>query len=233
MFSAKSLFSIAKKKILEVYKDHWTETNVLPKKLQKDLLEEWLHNDIVDDDPNIFLEHKSWNQLLPITPQVFVWLMCHPDEYPMFAYEYNHVIDDYYIKTNYESNCITRLCKDCFPRISGFYKPYSANVWLENNLIFKNIKSHNVVRGDDLLENVIWQEKKWCDECTCTPLFTIESYWDCAAEYDYHHCNKRCYHYDSDDSEDECKEIYSERVISGNRMSPTDYIKYKKMKCFE
>lgn len=226
MFTCASLFTLAKYKVRKVYRDHWAETNILPKKIQKELLEEWLGCEESMDSVTPLLEDASWRDLQPITPQTFVWLMSHPLEIPGFAFENNHIVLDFYIRVTFDNkydNDGYRLCSDCFPRLSKYYQPYSANVWLKNNWVFKNIKTHFVIKGDDLLENVIWDSKYWCDECTCAPLFNILDYWQCEDIYDYHVHGKRRWLYDSDDSEDEPVSRHHVTPIIGNRVSDTRF----------
>lgn len=235
MCSPITLFNLAKKKIMSVYKDHWTETNVLPKVIQRDLLEEWLKCDeLLSLEPATLFADMKWHQLQPITPQVFIWLMTHPQEVPYFANEHNHIIFDYYIQSDYNNLNIKRLCGNCFPRMSKYYEPCSANYWLEKNLLYKHYKSHRIIHGDELLESIIWEGNNWCDECTCTPLFNILDYWDCDAEFDYHRYKKSKYQYDSSDSDnEEDREISSEKIVSGNRLTPDRYVTYVKHGIFQ
>ena len=229
MFQPSDLFNICKKKVMLVYKNNWTETNVLPKLIQKDLLEEWLnHADVVFSPEDAYADHlgamNSWDDLLPICPQTFVWLMLLPQEVPSFAYEENHIIFDYYKRTNYQCTFEERLCSVCFSTSSKYYYPYSANLWLEQNNLYKHYTQHLIVNGDDLLEDVIWENKAWCDMCSTTPLFTLLNEDDCHSEHDYHYWKRsRPYDYNSDDSLGTIPSQCSETIIAGNRMSPVSF----------
>lgn len=224
MFSCLSLFNLTKNKVKKVYQNHWSETNCLPKILQKDLLEEWLRCDevcpeLMMPDPALMLCCSSWEELLPICPQTFVYLMCHPPEVPSFVFEKNHIIYDYYTKSDYECTYKSRLCSNCFPLVSRYYYPYSANLWLRDNIIYKHCKSHSVINGDEVLEKVIWENNSWCDNCSITPLFKLLDDNDCYSEYDFHHSSKRRWDSDSDDSCDNYNCSRSENIIKGNRSS--------------
>lgn len=226
MFSCLTLFNLAKNKVRSVYRDHWSETNVLPIRIQRDLLSEWLQCEEPMDNIAAQMEDATWRELQPITPQTFVWLMSHPQEYPAFAFEKNHIVFNYYIKLNYQMKHDrdgVRLCSDCFSRTSKYYQPYSANLWLRKNEVYKKVTGHTVVHGDDLLEHVIWEGKNWCDECTCAPLFNVLSTWECEEEYDYHVYKKRAWAYDSDDSDDEPPAKYNIYPLVGNRLSEQEF----------
>lgn len=225
MFSCLPLIDICKKKVMKIYQNNWTEiAGNVTKKLEKDLLEEWLRTDETMDeflmsDPALDLCCSSWEDLLPISPQVFVHLMCHPNEIPSFVFEKTHVVFHYYIKTNYQDTNKIRLCSDCFPRESKYYDPCSANYWFRDNIIYKKCISHNVINGDEILEKIIWDQYSWCDRCTITPLFNLLDDNDCCTEYNFHHSRKRPWDSDSDDSCDNFNCSHSQSIVKGNRRS--------------
>lgn len=228
MFKVKSLYAIAKQKVKSVYVNNWAETNVLPKPLQQDLLNEWLYCDEtihnLADHPEPFME-GSWEDIQPITPQVFVWLMTHPDEVPTFVYEKTHVVFTYYIKKDFKNNLSWRLCKDCFSRISKYYSPCSANKWLEQEIGYTKITNHQIVNGENVLKDIIWDCYSWCDECTCATLFNIYDEFDCGTEYDFHRYKRTKW---DTDSESDSEDVFKTEIIVGNRMDSDMYMLYKK-----
>ena len=233
-FQPKSLYDIAKKRVRVVFKDDWQHTKVLPKRIQRELLLDWMRCDetIPESDEYITktLEamENGWEYLKPISTETFLHLMRLPNEVPPFAYERNHVIWDYY--EWHQGLHLEKLCNCCMVFESKFFEQYSANFWLENNWQFKRIQDHDVYSGEILLENLIWNRDNWCSRCITEPLWeNILDDEDCLYQYNYHLRKKR--QYDDSSSEDE-SDIDYRRVsnVVGNRMSPSMYSVYKKNK---
>lgn len=236
MYEPKSLYDISKKRVQEVYKNHWDQTKVLPKQIQHELLLAWLRCDETIPESDEDLEkivkamEDGWESIKPFTPKMFLYLMRLPDEVPPFAYERNHIIWDYY--EWHKGNHVEKLCSPCMSIKSRFYKPYSANLWLDNNWQFKRIQDHDVYAGEELLEKLIWDEHNWCSNCIIEPLWVhILDDDDCLFEYDYHLKRRRW----DDSSSDEESDIEYRRVtnVVGNRMCPSMYSIYKENKWFD
>lgn len=227
IYQPKSLYDISKKRIQEVYKNHWDQTKELPKHIQHELLLAWLRCDETIPESDEDLEdivkamEDGWESMMPITPKMFLYLMRLPDEIPPFANERNHVIWDYY-EWQY-LNRIDKLCSSCMSIKSQFHEPYSANLWLDCNWQFVRIEDHDIYDGDELLQKLIWNEDNWCSNCIIHPLWEhILDDDDCLVNYDYHLRKRR--HWD-DWSSDEESDIDYRRItnILGHRMSPTLY----------
>lgn len=226
IYQPATLRDLAKKRIQEVYKNHWKETKVLPTSIQHELLLTWLRCDetIPESDEDLKRIVKSmengWESMKPIGPTMFLSLMRLPDEVPVFANERNHIIWDYYIWT--KDGRERKICHCCFGSKGQFYKGYSANLWLENNWTFKRIEDHSIIDGDRLLEDLIWDEDNWCNECITEPLWEhILDDDDCLEDYDYH--LKRRRRWSSSSSEDSDIDYRRVTNVVGNRMNATMY----------
>lgn len=227
------MYGISKKRVQEVYKNNWEKTKVLPTKLQHELLLAWLRCDetIPESDEDLENINKAmedgWESMIPITPIMFLYLMRLPNEIPPFALERNHVIWNYY--EWHIGSSMVKLCSACFKFKSEISKPYSANMWLDENWIFKRVEDHDVYTGAELLEKLIWDESNWCSNCIIKPLWEhILDDDDCLDDYDYHLRRKRSW---SDSSSDEDDIIYRRTShILGNRMCPNMYNIFKKNK---
>lgn len=227
VYQPKSLRDIAKRRIQEVYKNHWKETKVLPTQLQHELLLAWLRCEETIPESDEDLENitaameDGWESMKPIGPTMFLYLMRLPDAVPPFADEdRNHVIWDYY--EWHKGNEMQKLCPCCMTIKSKSYKPYSANLWLEKNWQFKRIQDHDVFTGDELMDKLIWNERNWCSNCIIGPLWEHILYDDeCLENYDYH-LRKRRY-LDGSSSEDDDIAYRSVTNVVGHRMCPSMY----------
>jgi hypothetical protein len=226
IYHPQSLYDITKKKVREVYKNNWNETKVLPKTIQRELLLDWLRCDEKisesDDDVERIVARmeRGWEALKPFGPTTFVYLMRLPDEVPPFAHERNHIIWDFYLW--YEQGREKKICEPCYSGKSRFYRPGSANEWLEKGWVFKRVENHSMIDGDRLLENLIWDEDNWCSLCIVEPLWIhILDDDDCLFDYEYHLKRRRTWsHSSSEDSDiDYCKHT----VMQGIRLNPTLY----------
>lgn len=234
LYQPKSLRDLAKRRIQEVYKNNWEQTKVLPTTLQHELLLAWLRCDETIPESNNELEkilktmEDGWESMKPITSTMFLYLMRLPDEVPPFAADKNHVIWNYY--EWHRGAHMTKLCSSCMGIKSKFYKPYSANLWLDNNWQFKRVEDHSVYDGEELLDKLIWNEDNWCSNCITEPLWEhILDSNDCFLDYNYHLRKKRPW---EDSSSDEESDIEYRRVtnVVGNRMCPSMYSLHKKNK---
>lgn len=238
IYNPKSLFDLSCTSVQKTYQHHWNEVNILPVFLQHLLLRRWLQCEesipIEDDwgDEVCGRLKDEWADMLPICNQTFVDLMSHPICVPRFADDRNHIHFDFVEQLNaLTMKVIGRYCTLCYSVKSKFYKPFSANWWYENNWIWREHKSHRVVSGEDLLEDVIWIENNWCSVCITTPLFNIMSGSDCAyddSEY-YCHSRKRLL-YESSSSSDSEHAITRLKVIPGNKINDVMYHFIKKNK---
>lgn len=236
IYQPKTLRDIAKTRVRDVYRNHWNETKILPTSLQHELLLAWLRCDESMPESDEDLERitaameDGWESMKPIGPKMFLYLMRLPDAVPPFAQERNHIIWNFY-EWNDNGN-IKKICGCCLCAKGQFYKPYSANMWLDNGWSFKHIQDHSMLDGDQLLENLIWDEDNWCSSCITEPLWEhILDDDDCLDEYDYH--LKRRRRWSSSSSED--SDIDYRRVdnVVGNRMCSNMYNIYKKNKWFD
>lgn len=231
-----TLYNMAKKGVKTIYKNNWNETRVLPTQIQHELLISWLQCDetIPESDEDIekmvsSMEH-GWEKMKPIGPTMFLYLMRLPNEIPPFANERNHVIWDYYIWK--EGNKESKICNCCIGKKGQFYKPYSANMWLEKGWTFTHIEDHSMYDSEELLENLIWDSDNWCSNCITEPLWThILDDDDCMEEYDYHLKRRRTW--SSSSSDDSDINYRRESNVIGNRMSPNMYSIYVKNKWFD
>lgn len=228
-----TLYNMAKHGIKMIYKNNWNETKVLPTQIQHELLVSWLRCEetIPDSDDDLERIIKSmedgWESMKPISPSMFLSLMRLPDEVPPFAHERNHVIWNFYIWKKGEVE--SKICYCCIGAKGQFYKPWSANMWLENGWTFKHVQDHSMIDGDKLLEQLIWDEDNWCSECISEPLWEhILDDDDCLDEYDYH--LKRRRRWSSSSSEDSDIEYRRETNVLGNRMCSNMYSVYKRNK---
>lgn len=237
MYQPKTLYDICKHRVQVVYKNNWDETKILPQSVQHELLLSWLRCEETvpesDEDIEKILENMKdgWEAMKPISPLMFLYLMRLPDEIPPFANYRNHVIWDYY--EWHKGGEMEKLCSPCMSSKSQFYKPWSANLWLENDWIFKHVEDHDVYRDYELLEKLIWDESNWCSNCLIEPLWEhILDDDDCLEDYDYHMRKRR--RWDTSSSEDEEDDISYRRLtnVVGHRMSPTLYSTYKENKWF-
>lgn len=232
MYSPKTLYALAKKTVRNVYKNHWNETKVLPKSIQRELLKDWLRCDETlpesGDELDKIVERMEdgWESLLPMCPAIFIHLMRLPNEVPPFAYERNHIIWNYYKWT--DDGIEKKICANCFVNIGQRYKPFSANLWFDKNWSFERIEDHTMLSGDELLEDLIWLAENWCVNCIYEPLWEhIFDDADCLAEYDYHFKRRRRWSSSSEDSDiDFCKTT----AVKGNRIDPNMYNIYKSNK---
>lgn len=231
-----TLYNMAKQGVKMVYKNHWNETKVLPTQIQHELLVSWLqcNETIPESDEDIERMVKAmengWESMKPIGPTMFLYLMRLPNEVPPFAHDRNHIIWDYYIWKQGEKEF--KICGCCVGNKGQFYKPYSANMWLEKGWSFKRIEDHSMLDGEELLEHLIWDANNWCSECIIEPLWIhILHDGDCLNDYDYH--LKRRRRLSSSSSEDSDIDYRRETNVVGNRMCPNMYSLYKKNKWFE
>lgn len=231
-----TLYNMAKHGVKTVYKNNWNATKVLPTQIQHELLISWLRCDetIPDSDEDLERIVKSmedgWESMKPIGPSMFLNLMRLPDKVPPFAYERNHIIWDFYIWR--QGTVESKICSYCFGAKGKFYKPWSANMWLEKGWTFTRVQDHSMISGDMLLENLIWDEDNWCSQCIIEPLWDhILDDEDCLYDYDYH--LKRRRRWSSSSSEDSDIECRRETNMLGNRMCSNMYLIYKKNKWFD
>lgn len=231
-----TLYNMAKQGVKMVYKNNWAETKVLPTQIQHELLISWLQCDETIPESDEDLERivkameDGWESMKPIGPTMFLYLMRLPDEVPPFAHERNHIIWDYYLWNQGEKE--SKICGCCLGKKGQFYKPYSANMWLDNGWSFKRIEDHSMIDGGELLENLVWDADNWCSECITEPLWIhILDDDDCLDEYDYH--LKRRRRWSSSSSEDSDIDYRRVTNVVGNRMCPNMYSIYKKNKWFD
>lgn len=224
--SESTLYNMAKHGVKMIYKNHWNETKVLPTQIQHELLVSWLKCDETipesDEDIERILRRCAggWESLKPVTPTIFLYLMRLPDGVPPFAYERNHVIWDYYRWKDGETEKL--ICEGCLAKKGQFFKPYSANMWLERGWVFTRVKDHDVYDREDLLSKVIWDANNWCNECIYEPLWIhILDDIDCLDEFDYH--LKRRRRWSSSSSEDSDIDYRKESIVLGNRMCSNMY----------
>lgn len=228
-----TLYNMAKHGVKMVYKNNWSETKVLPTQIQHELLVSWLQCDetIPESDEDLEKILKSmesgWEAMKPISHTMFLYLMRLPDQIPPFAHERNHIIWDYYVWMQGDTE--SKICSCCIAAKGEFYKSYSANMWLEKGWTFKHVEDHTVLGGGDLLERLIWDADNWCSLCIIEPLWThILDDDDCLGEYNYH--LKRRRRYSSSSSDDSDIEYRRETNVVGNRMCPNMYAIYRKNK---
>lgn len=228
-----TLYNMARKGVKMVYKNNWNETKVLPKRLQQDMLISWLQCDESIPESDDDLERitrameDGWESMKPIWPAMFLNLMRLPNGVPPFAYERNHIIWDYYVWM--EQNREKKICECCMSSKGQSYKPYSANVWLENGWSFKRVQDHSILCGDEIMDCLIWDRENWCSECITEPLWIhILDDEECLDEFQYH--LKRRRRWSSSSSEDSDIEYKRETNIVGNRMCPSMYNIFKKNK---
>lgn len=216
-----TLYNMARKAVKMVYKNNWDETKILPKTLQQDMLISWLQCDesIPEDEEDIYRITRAmddgWESMKPINSTMFLYLMRLPDAVPPFAYESNHIIWDYFVWI--EGVTEKKICEFCMTTKGQPYRPYSANLWLENGWTFKRIQDHSVLCGDEILDCLIWDKENWCNECITQPLWVhILDDDECLDEFQYH--LKRRRRWSSSSSEDSDIEYKRETNIVGNRM---------------
>lgn len=208
------------------------DTSILPVTVERDLLLNWFKCEEELDLSDEELAHVSqisgntWASMLPITKTTFAMLMCLPNEVPSFAFERTHVILEYYILNTKNYTKSFNLCLECYWPIAKQNKDYSENVWYEKGWIFEHNVTHWVVNGEDLLNEVIWYRKFWCEKCIITPLFVLHDYYDCKNGYHFHD-SKRKYNSDSETEDEDNFVRYKKRVI-GNRIDPKHFKNLKK-----
>lgn len=195
-FSAPSLYEIAKLKVRETYRQNWDEIKCLPKTIQNELLVDWLQcgetfplSDSEEDKVKQLVRYEEPfdpNRTLPVSPSCFIALMEYPWEVPEFTDEWAHVHFKYVVKTNYNTNARNRMCTTCFHEKSLCFKPYSENLWKQNNETYYLHTDHNVVEGEYVLEEVVWDSNNWCDFCITEPLFFIVDKDTCKSDYGLH-----------------------------------------------
>lgn len=231
VYQPKTLYDISKRRVQEVFKNNWDQTKELPTSIQHDLLLAWLRCDETIPESEEELEkivaamEDGWESMKPINPRMFLFLMRLPNEVPPFAMERNHVIWDYY--EWHKGSKMEKICADCMGAKSGFYKPYSANLWLDNNWQFRRIEDHDMYDGSELLDKLIWDEDNWCSNCITEPLWVhILDDDDCLDDYDYHLRKRRRWDESSSEEEDDINYRRVTNVI-GNRMCPSMYSIYK------
>lgn len=221
-----TLYNMAKHGVKTVYKNNWNETKILPTQIQHELLISWLRCEETIPESDEDLERivqtmeNGWESMKPIGPIMFLNLMRLPDEVPPFAYERNHIIWDYYVWK--KGDVQSKICGGCMGSKGQFYKPWSANMWLEKGWTFTMIQDHSMIDGDKLLKDLIWNEDNWCSECIIEPLWEhILDDDDCLDTYDFHLRRRR--RWSSSSSEDSDIDYRREINVLGNRMSPTLY----------
>lgn len=232
VYQPSTLRNLAKKSVRQVYKNHWMETNVLPKFLQRELLLDWLkcEETIQESDEDIERIVQSmengWDAMKPIGPLMYISLMRLPEGVPTFAFERNHIIWDYYIWT--EGNIERKICHCCFAAKGRSFRLGSANRWLEKNWTFKRVTDHTMVDGEYILDFLIWKEKNWCSICIIEPLWEhILDDYDCFNDYSYHLKKRR--RWSSSSSEDDDIDYRRVNNIIGDRMDPVMYEWFKKL----
>lgn len=215
--------------IKHVYKNHWHETKVLPKCLQDELLVSWLRCDerVPETDEDLEGVRKlvvnGWRRMpdRPMTSAIFLALMRLPDEIPPFAYPRNHAIFNYFVWNNGFKD--RNLCDTCYARISQFYQPYSANLWLEKGWKFAHVTDHRVYEAEELLPALIWLRDNWCENCYIEPLWDkIIDDDDCLYTYDYHVKRRRRWSNSSSDSDSDIETCKIHNML-GRRMCPEMY----------
>ena len=208
------------------------DTSQLPVSVERDILLHWFECteelDLSDEELSHVLQicGNNWSNILPITTDKFVMLMCLPKEVPSFAFDSTHVILEYYIMSTDNCTQSRNLCYQCYSPIAKEYKDYSENVWYEKGWIFEHNVTHLVVNGEDLLTEIIWYKKAWCERCIITPLFVIHDYYECRDGYHFHD-SKRKYNSDSETEDEDNFVRYKKRVI-GNRIDPKHFNNLKK-----
>lgn len=213
------------KAVKSVYRSNWSAVEVLPRTLQDELLWSWLRCDesqpLSDDELAAYMDileesDEVWNR--NFSPEEFVRLMRLPVGIcPPFAHNVSHVIYEYIKWVKPESKCY--LCYSCYLSIAQPFLQYSKNLWELNGWEFYKMKTHEVVKGDDVLEEVIWNEENWCSRCiTFSLIKAIVNYEDCLYEYDFHLKKRRYYDSSADEETDYTVPDVQEHLV-GKRLS--------------
>ena len=230
IYNAPSLYDMCKLKTRETYRSNWGEVTCLPQTIQKDLLKDWLHCDEImplssDEESQItdIIDLQSPYHITrnrPMTVECFIALMNHPFEVPNFCDITCHIHHEYYIQTNMNTRIKSRLCKQCFFTISDYYKPYSANLWKLQGVYYTLYKNHTVVDAENVLQEIIWEPKNWCDHCIIEPLCYILDYSECRRKYneEYKYYNTNLWESDSDDSDDNT-DLCIVQTVNGNTVT--------------
>lgn len=228
-YNAPSLFDICKLKVREVYRTNWSETMCLPKTIQQELLTDWLHCDEVfpelSDDEEDKVKEVIANEnpfhpdrSLPLSTDCFVSLMMHPFEIPDFVDEMAHVHFKYVVKTNVLNKAKQRLCMRCFGIESQMIKPYSENLWKQQNVTYYEHVDHNVISADEIFSDVIWDTDNWCDRCITEPLFFIVDKDTCRSDYGLHTRKRPTFWNDYSTDDDSDNDYCHIKRIKGNEI---------------
>lgn len=213
VYNPRSLYGTCKERVKHLYKDNWDEVDCLPITIQRDLLTDWLMcEDVPDDNWAItLLSFNSWQDMLPIPPQIFVALMNHPFEIPRFAHEENHVVKRYVHWSQPNRDVPYKLlCPGCFNHIAKPGREWSGNWWEEMGWVFHAMVNHTVVAGDVLLYE-IWATEAWCSRCITGSLLSIYSPYECSEMSEFHMI------------EGDVEQFNSGR-LQGHRVSAQDYL---------
>lgn len=233
-----TLYNMAKFGVMQVYKNHWEETRVLPELIQTDLLRTWLTceetipesdedieriNEAVPDgwDPN------GWAEWLPVTIDKYLTLMRLPDEVPPFVAEFNIVYWKYYIWN--DGMVKWNICKSCAVS-KGLNLFYAANYWKEKGWSFQRVEDQQQFRGDEVLPWLIWDENSWCQYCIIGPL------WVDIQDKEYSRVGRIIYRkrrYASDSDDDDDISVRTVTDVVGSQMCPNMYKIYRKNKLFK
>ena len=238
----KSLYELAKLKTRELYRFNWQVIiDDLPRSIQNELLTDWLQCDeqMPSSDEEIshilaFFTHRyiNWERL---STEEFLYIMQHPEDVPDFAFEKNHCHLKFWTMTRpWDTTWKKRLCEPCFVSESKFYKPWSANMWKERDVMFMKTTDHCIVDGHKLLPDFLWDPRNWCERCISTPLFTIYDEYDCRLFFDMHTRKRTFNYYDSEYSSDDDSDVEycSVKTVKGNSVDNTLYQFLKKNKDF-
>lgn len=108
-----------------------------------------------------------------------------------FGIDY-HVILRYHIQN--KRGVEKKLCDHCYSRESKFYLPNVGLEWLSNGISYYKVRDHiHFSDGQKVLEDIVWDQDKWCAICIKAPLFSIlTSKEECDWERSFHN-NKRNY----------------------------------------
>jgi len=183
-----SLYNLCKTNIRNIYKENWSELDVLPKIIKDDLLRSFLlcEEDFSCTDywDNNVIE--CWRDVkAEMDSEMFVRIMTHPLEVPTFANDENHIILRY-IEWRTSDQTIRRLCEACFISIAKPYQEWCGNLWEERNWSFRNVNVHEQETGDRLLYS-IWDIHAWCHRCITTSLLDIFDEDECEEETEFHY----------------------------------------------